>query len=97
MSEFTLSERQRKMARHALGLPNDTRKSYRNRYFVGEPCEAFDDWTEMVNAGMAERVSVSVKGTPIGRTMFYLTRPGAEAVLKRGERLCTEDFPPEVA
>lgn len=95
MAEFTLSKKQREMARHALGLPNQYRKSYRNRYFIGGPCETFDAWTEMVSAGMAE--SVPVNGTQIGRTMFYLTRAGAEAVLKRGERLCPEDFPAEVA
>lgn len=95
MSEFTLSSQQQVLARHALGLPNKYRKSYRNRYVVGCLSETYKLWGEMVTAGMAEEYPM--EGSSIGQVMFCLTRPGAEAVLKRGERLCAEDFPPEVA
>lgn len=93
MGEFQFSTKQRDMARHALGLPNQYRKSYRNRYVAGCLSKAFDEWTEMVNAGMAE--AYPMEGSALGQIMFCLTRDGAKAVLKRGERLCPEDFPQE--
>lgn len=74
------------LARHALGLPNDRRRSYRNRYLAGGPSP---EWSGMVDAGMAERGETCSRGM----TWFWLTRAGAQAVLKRGERLCSEDFP----
>lgn len=81
-----MTPRQRELARHALGLPNDRRRSYRNRFLAGGLCE---DWNAMTAAGLAEA------GQPddLGRTWFWLTRAGAEAALDRGEMLCPEDFP----
>lgn len=78
-----------KLARHALGLPNKQDTSYRNRYVTAE-----DDahWTAMVANGEAKmRPAASL---PFGGdAMFWLTTKGATAALKRGEKLCHEDFP----
>lgn len=82
-----MTPRQIELARHALGLPNRTRRSYRNRFFSGGECA---DWRAMEAAGHAE----SGKPDEHGRIWFWLTRAGAEAALGRGERLCPEDFPP---
>jgi len=78
---------QRRLARHALGLPNRYRRSYRNRFLSGGECS---DWRAMEAAGHAE----SGKPDEHGRIWFWLTRAGAEAALDPGERLCREDFPP---
>lgn len=81
---------QRELARHALGLPNERRMSYRNRFATdaGPDNEA---WRGMVAAGLAKmRPGVEWMG---GMDAFWLTRKGAEAALDPGERLDAEDFP----
>jgi hypothetical protein len=82
------------LARHALGLPNPRRRSYRNHYVVGEGCADYDRWTEMVAEGNARKRA----GSPIsgGDPIFWLTQDGATAALKRGEKLNAEDFPGEL-
>lgn len=82
-----MTPRQRELARHALGLPNRNRRSYRNRFLTGGDCL---DWQSMVDLGLAE----AGKTDEHGRTWFWLTRDGAKAALNRGEGLCREDFPP---
>lgn len=83
-----MTPEQLKIARHALGLPNDRRHSYRNRYAatVGSKQEAA--WDAMVAAGHAERGdSVNVL------SYFHLTLAGARASLEPKETLDLEDFP----
>ena len=82
-----MTPRQRELARHALGLPNTSRRSYRNRFLTGGACP---DWRALEAAGLAE----AGKTDDLGRAWFWLTRAGAEAALAPGERLCSEDFPP---
>ena len=77
-----MTPEQIKMARHALGLEDGRKVSYRNRYFAGgPPTEAA--WNDLVAKGLAERTSLC----------FHLTEVGAKAVLLAGERLDPEDFP----
>jgi hypothetical protein len=78
---------QTRLARHALGLPNDARRSYRNRFAVGDGPKA-DLWRALVSDGLA--VDAGKEGT---LNWFHLTRAGAEAALNRRETLCPEDFP----
>lgn len=78
------------LARHALGLPNKRRQSYRNHYVVG-PGKDFDEWQAMVGEGNARTHSGSVLSG--GDPIFWLTKAGATAALKSGERLDPEDFP----
>lgn len=75
-----------RLARHALGLPNDRRQSYRNRFLAGGE---HAEWRAMEAAGLAEADTTGGKGM----TWFWLTREGAEAALEPGESLCPEDFP----
>lgn len=77
---------QRELARHALGLPNDRQRSYRNRYFAAEGGGAAAQWLAMCATGEAERA----EGDP---RRFCLTLTGARAALAAGENLCPEDFP----
>lgn len=76
-----------KLARNALGLPNEGRRSYRNR-FLAAPGDNQALWIEMVAAGHATPGA----GTSVGH-WFYLTEDGARAALKPGETLDREDFP----
>lgn len=80
------------LARHALGLPNRRRCSYRNHFVAGPGYSDFDNWTAMVATGDARTRA----GNPLtgGDPLFWLTRQGAENALRRGERLDPEDFPP---
>ncbi|QEX18535.1 hypothetical protein FRZ44_38420 [Hypericibacter terrae] len=80
------------LARHALGLTNGRRRSYRNHFVTGEGSHDYAAWQAMVAAGEATRT----KGNAItgGDDLFRLTKIGAVAALKRGETLDPEDFPP---
>lgn len=80
---------QKRLARHALGLPNDGQTSYRNRYAAGLRSDAVEDWEGMVGLGYA------VRGDDLSYGRFYhLTRAGADAALVGREKLDLEDFPP---
>lgn len=86
-----MDPRHRELARHALGLPNDRRQSFRNRFVASEVHADHADWMLMVARGMAERRSAEeMLG---GDDLFWLTQRGARAVLEVGETLDPEDFP----
>jgi hypothetical protein len=83
MTARTLSPDELRLARHALGLPNDRRCSYRNRYYVSGPNSA---WLRLVADGLAEWVTD-------GRMICYgMTGAGARLALQPGETLDPEDF-----
>jgi hypothetical protein len=86
-----LTETQRGLARHALGLPNKRRTSYRNHFVTGPGSTDYDSWMAMVHAGLATRRAGSVLTG--GDNLFRLTLRGALAAIDPGERLCPEDFP----
>lgn len=77
---------QRKLARHALGLPNGSRQTYRNRFFAGPKSDVGNhrEWKEMVRRGWAIHEPPS---------LFRLTRAGALMALEPDESLDPEDFP----
>lgn len=83
----TLTPSERDLARHALGLPNSRRRSYRNRYFAPPGSESHVIWSALVARGLAE-----MSRRP-RNDFFCLTRVGAEAALEPGETLDPEDFP----
>lgn len=90
---MALTEKQIKMARHALGLDGRRRVSYRNHFVTG-PGPGNNDhaqWTAMVEIGCA----VKRRGNQLtgGDDLFRLTPAGARAVLRKGERLDAEHFP----
>mgnify|MGYP001563449721 CR=1 FL=1 len=78
---------QRKLARHALGLPNDRKQSYRNRYYSAKEGEAASAWADLVAQGLAARDDAQATNV-----CFYLTGSGALAALDPGESLDREDF-----
>lgn len=78
---------QREMARHALGLTDGRKISYRNRY-VASLCSLREmAWDDLVRAGMAERGRDGASS--VG---FCLTEAGARLALEPGETLDPEDF-----
>lgn len=85
---------QRRLARHALGLPNTRNRSYRNSFLATYCSGHYDQWIAMTEAGLAYH---GVLHTPAGckhqMRRFWLTCGGAEAALDPGESLCPEDFP----
>lgn len=83
---------QRKMARSALGLGTDSKRSYRNRYFASPDSPQAEEWDALCRAGLACRE----KGG--GRLAhFYLTDEGAQAALDPGDSLDPEDFHADVS
>lgn len=86
-----LTPAQRKLARHALGLPNDRKRSYRNR-FVSTVCPGnYDHWCAMTDAGLAIAGPTQRNGIQ-SLVTFWLTKIGADAALEPGESLDPEDF-----
>jgi hypothetical protein len=82
---------QRKMARSALGLDGERRRSYRNRYVAGLGTTHEDEWNDLCRRGLAERGTdgIAVVG-------FCLTLEGAREALDPPEILDPEDFPDAV-
>lgn len=89
-----MNAEQKRMARHALGLPNNTRRSYRNHYVIGPGAPDHAEWSGLVSKGMAEMSEGKPRETGHRMDCFFLTRAGAEAALEGKEKLCPEDFPP---
>lgn len=87
-----MTDYQRDLARHALGLPNKRKTTYRNRYVVGRGNKDYGEWQAMVAAGEAgRRDAVTV---PFGGDdLFWLTFKGAKAAMQPGEKLDPEDIP----
>lgn len=86
-----MTEKQIALARHALGLSDRNKVSYRNRFVAGPGHKEYADWMAMVSAGQAKMVdgkSISFCGD-----LFWLTAEGARLALKPGESLDPEDFP----
>lgn len=83
-----MTDRQKELARRALGLNNPKCKktSYRNRFIASAGHADFKDWSCLVAAGQAS----------FDDGCFYLTREGATLALSAGEKLDKEDFPVEV-
>lgn len=87
MSE--MNERQRDMARHALGFPNPKNVSYRNRFCIGPGSDGYEDWIDLVHQGLAVRVvAPAIWGE---NEMFYLKLKGALMVRETSEHLSAED------
>lgn len=80
-----MTPQQKLLARHALGLPNERMRSYRNRYYASEGTPAQAAWRAMVAAGFAS--------SNLTERQFGLTEAGARLALHDGESLCPEDFP----
>lgn len=87
-----MTPEQIELARHALGLGNGRRISFRNHFVTGPGHSDYDNWIAMVAAGDAVRR----KGSELsgGDDIFYLTPSGATAALRQRERLDPENFPP---
>lgn len=83
---MTMKPRQIELARHALGLKQGSRVSYRNYFAADEGHADYRDWMAMVAGDYA------VHGT----RAFGLTLKGARAALLPGEQLSPEDFPEHV-
>jgi len=86
-----LTDTQRGLARHALGLDGSRRVSYRNHFVAGIGHDDYAHWAAMVEIGAATRR----KGNALtgGDDVFYLTWAGANAAKRKNERLDIEDFP----
>lgn len=82
------------MARHALGLDGRHLTPYRNRYVLGPETSDHAVWMAMVEAGLAQRRDGATMPYG-GMDLFWLTRAGAEQVLRDRETLGTEYFPEE--
>lgn len=85
-----MTPNQRKLARHALGLPNEQRHSYRNRFHATTGSSDWQAWMQMAGNGEA-KYSLSPKGSLTD--LFWLTKDGAVKALEPGEKLDPEDFP----
>jgi hypothetical protein len=83
-----MTSEQRKLARHALGLPNKLNTSYRNHYCIGRGGDGYEEWEAMVAAGEAVRRTGPHWG---GDDMFHLTLKGGLAARDAKEHLSREE------
>ncbi len=83
-----MTENQRKLARHALGLPNRQNTSYRNYFCTVQGSPDYPEWLEMVSRGEAIKRDRPLWG---GDSMFRLTLSAALSVREAKERLSQED------
>lgn len=82
---------QTELARHALGLTGERKRSYRNSFVCGAGQSDHSLWMGMVQDGDA--VKVDGKRLPFGGDdLFVLTTIGASRALRDGETLDPEDF-----
>lgn len=89
---MNLTAKQTAHVRHALGLNEGVKQSYRNRYFATAGSEVANEWEAMCALGAAGRDDC--QGCPKTTLRRYFVTPaGARAVLRAGESLCPEDFP----
>jgi hypothetical protein len=86
-----MTETQKKLARHALGLPNKQNTSYRNRFFTDPGCTDYAEWQAMVAEGNAIERTGSLWSGDRTRNMFCLTLKGALAVRGPKEHISRED------
>lgn len=87
-----MTPEQRELARHALGLPNKSQRSFRNHFVCGPGHSDYADWMAMTKAGLAKRRDGG-RMPFSGNDLFWLTRSGAEAALDPREKLDPDDFP----
>jgi hypothetical protein len=83
-----LTDEQLKVARHALGLPNKKRMSYRNHFCAGPGHADYETLMQMVAQRDAIRVTGSQWG---GDDMFYMTWKCALKARAPNEHLSRED------
>ena len=83
-----MTERQRELARHALGFPNKKNKSNRNHFCIGKGGDGYDDWMDLVSKGLAIRSTGPHWG---GDDMFHLTLKGGLEARGPKEHLSAED------
>lgn len=83
-----MTERQRELARHALGLPNKKNVSYRNHFCIGVGADGHADWESLVSQGLAVKRTSKLWG---GDDMFHLTLKGALMARDTKEHISRED------
>lgn len=83
-----MTEKQKQLARHALGLPNPQNTTYRNHFCIGEGGDGYADWEDLVFKGLAVKAT---GGANWSGDFFYLTLEGARDVLLPHEHVSRED------
>jgi hypothetical protein len=87
-----MTDRQRELARHALGLPNKKNTTYRNHFCIGPGGDGYEDWEDLVSKGLALKCAGAHCNRPWGENdMFYLTLKGALMVREPKEHISRED------
>jgi hypothetical protein len=83
-----MTDKQRDLARHALGLPNKNNTTYRNHFCISNGCDGYADWEDLVSKGLAVK---ALGGSSWSGDFFYLTLNGAREVLSSKEHISRED------
>lgn len=83
-----MTNKQRELARHALGLPNPRKTSYRNHFCAGVSHSDYAEWEAMVAQGDAIKRTTPMCG---GDDIFHLTLQGALVARDPKEHLSREE------
>lgn len=84
-----ITDKQRDLVRHALGLDERHKRTYRNHFVTSPLCDEYKEWADLLNHGLARHN----KGSQLsgGDEVFWATKELATFVLKPDEQL-SENF-----
>lgn len=83
-----MTDKQRELARHALGLPNKKNTTHRNYFVIGVGSDGHNEWMKLVTQGLAIKRTAEPFA---GDDLFYLTMDGARLVLEPKEHISREE------
>jgi hypothetical protein len=91
-TSLRLTDHEREMIRHAVGLDGRYKTTYRNHFVCNAPDRDHEAWTGLVSRGLARVMKGKILGELSGgMDCFCATRAAVLAVLKPDEKLA-EDF-----
>lgn len=82
-----MSDKQRELARHALGLPNPKNISYRNHFCVPPGGDGYAEWRDLESKGLAVQCEHRLFN---GQFLFHLTLEGARRAREPKEKISRE-------
>lgn len=80
-----MTEHQRQLARHALGLPNKQNANCRNHFCTKAGCTDFEEWESMLAEGVA--VVGRARAGSSDYDVYWMTARGAMLCLEGKEQL----------
>jgi len=75
-----MTDIERKILRHSLGLDGKTKRSYRNRFCAGPGTDSYPHCEALVSAGFMDKRPSDNPSS--GLSIYYVTAAGQDALVK---------------